>query len=404
MAFDISKFARPNFNLETDSLGTIQCGSLTVGMFSKIQKELKVDNIDSIVFTRKLLHEVGQHTNKGLRQEDRKDKDEIESVPLGDVDINCLADEEIETFAREFIAHNDWLLNTFEAAQHSVTTGEKGENFVSIQPIPIDLPKEDTERDSDYLVRVLCRYLDEQADRTKRMWRPFSGSLFRNTFSNATEDLLKKHVSLSDQLGETLRGLAPELRPHLDSIIEPRYMDIEVPTLPEDPGHETNRRLGDVLDHAEELRPIILQSAELFRSMSDTALQMQVDFNRSARQSLFVSFLVACIATSSLVVTAVYSWWSYENISVKDTQYQHNFREQQAQIHTLVQQQDDRYWQLVGNQDEKFEALVTRHDAQIKRIIESLLAANANQSESDRQLLIEALLKACNLWRTIQIE
>ena len=328
MAFDIRKFARREyFYLETDSVGIIQCGSLTLGMLSKMQKELKSDNIDSVVFTRKLLHEVGRHAKEDEREEDGKDKNETESSPIADIDISRLSDEEIEVFAREFVAHNDWLLETYKNAQRSVGTNEHGEMVVSIQPAAVDLPKEKTERDSDYLVRLLRRHLDEQAERMERALRPFSGALFRNTFSNTTKELFKTHISLSDQLGRTLRGLGTGLTGrNIGRIVNEEYSDTKFPTLPEDPVHETNRRLGDVLDHAEELRPIILQSAELFRNMSDTALEMHADFNRSARRSLRVSFLVVCIATASLVVTAWYWWWSYKQSSVQEAQYQSNLR------------------------------------------------------------------------------
>ena len=312
MAFDFSKLKhRQDFGLETDSLGTIQCGSLTLGMLSKIEKDLKVNDLDSVVFARQLLREVGCHITEREGNEIDNQKHEIENALLADEDIDCISDDEIETFAREFVTHNDWLIKTFEGEKCTIATNENGENVVSVQATPIDLPKEDSERDSDYLVRVLRRYLDEKTTRIRKMFRPVFGSLFRNTFSSATEDLLKKHVSLSDQLGKTLRGLGSDLTgPRLASIVEPRHMDIKVPVLPENPIYETNRRLGDVLDHAEEVRPIILQSAELFQSMSNTALQMHADFNRSARYSLFVSLIVVCIAGVSLVVTALYSWSS----------------------------------------------------------------------------------------------
>ena len=223
----------------------------------------------------------------------------------------------------------------------------------------------------------------------KRMLRPLSGSLFRNIFSNATEGLVKKHVSLSDELGKTLRGLRSGLTgPQMGSIVEREYSNIKIPPLPENPVNETNRRLGDVLEHAEELRPIILQSAELFRNMSDTALQMHGDFNRSARQSLFVSLVVVCIATASLVVTALYSWWSYEQSLVQEAQYQRKLSEQQAQIETLIEQQHDRYQLLLGNQNKQLEAIIERQDAQVEQLIESLQAANTNQS-GERQATID---------------
>ena len=385
MAFDFSKYRQNIFNLETDTLGTIQCSSLTFRMLSNIMKDLKANEMDSIVIARRMLREVGRLIKEGERKEDGKDKDEIESVPLADEDVNSLSAEEIEIFASEIVSHNKWLMETYEGAHRSVTTNEKGEKVGSIQTMPVDLPKENTESDSDYLVRVLRRYFDVQAKRNKRLLKQLTGSYFENIFSDATKDLLKQNVSLSDQLSTTLRGLSSSFtEPHLDSITGPRHLDLMVPTIPENPVHETNRRLSDVLDHAEELRPIIIQLAELFRNMNDTALQMHADFNRSARKSLNVSILVACIATVSLVVTALYSWWSYEQSTVQKAQYQRDFREQQAHFQTLIEQQDDRYRQLLGNQDKQLETLIQRQNAQVERIIYTLRFSNTFQTENDR--------------------
>ena len=392
MAYVFSNYTQRHiFHLETDTLGTIQCSDLTGGMLSNVVKELKSNEMDSVVIARRLLREVGRHFDEGDRNEDGEDKDDTESALLTDEDVNKLSDEEIENFACEFVAHNEWLMTTNEGAHRSVIINEQGENDVSIQSMPVDLQKENTERDSDYLVRVLRHYFDVQAKRNKRLLKHFTGSNFNNIFSDATKDLLKQNVSLSDQLSTTLRGLNSSFTgPHSGSIAEPRHLDLtrhldlKVPTIPENPVHETNRRLSDVLDHAEELRPIILQLAELFRNMNDTALQMHADFNRSARKSLIVSILVACIATVSLVVAALYSWWSYEQSTVQKAQYQRDFREQQAHFQTLIELQDDRYRQLLGNQDKQLETLIKRQDAQYEKIIDSLRVSNTIQSEKDR--------------------
>ena len=378
MASELSKLLpQDSFHLETQSLGTIWCDSLKVGTLSMLEKELKQDDIDSVIFARKLLHEVGRHKEKS--ESEQKDEDATKSAPFSVEDISRLSDEEIEHFSSEFVAHNDWLLETYETTQRSVTTNDEGDKVPTIHRTPIELPKDDAERDSDYLVRLLRRYIDEQAKQINQMLRSFSGSLFKNTFSTATKDLLKKHVSLSDQLRRTLQGFGPSLTgPHIADIVKSDYTGIEIPTLPENPIHETNQRLNDVLDHAEELRPIFIQSAELFRNMSDTAVQMHADFNRSAGKSLFVSVLVGCIAGASLVVTALYSWWSYEQSSLQETQYQRNLREQRAQIQTLVEQQDSQYRQLLDYQGDQLATLIRRQDAQVQQIIESLRADDTN--------------------------
>ena len=396
MASDISKlFHRENFRIDANSLGTIHCGSLTLGMLSEIQKELKADNIDGVAFTRKLLLKVGQRIREEEKHEDGNDKNEAENAPIVEEEVDRLSDEEIQDFAREFLVHNPWLLQSHKDSETSTTTNEQGQMIVSVQPTPIDLPREITEQDSDYLVRVLRRYVDGQTERINRALRPYSGTLFGSPFSNTTRDFFRRHVSLSDQLTRTLRSLGPGVTGrHVGKVVNKDSPEPMFPSPPEDPVHETNRRLGHVLDHAEEFRPIILDSAALFQSMSDTALEMHADFNRSARQSLRISLLVFCVAAASLAVTALYSWWSYEQASVQDAQYQRNLRQQQVEFQNLLEQQDDRYRQLVGNQNRQLQNLIKRHDAQVDRLIESVHAANAVATENDTKEVTEALLRA----------
>ena len=354
-----------DFEFETRSIGTIRCSSLTIGMLSSLERELKNDRIDSLVFTRKMLREIGRHTEIG------EGKGEANSLSLTELNIGSITDEELETFASEFLAHNDWLHTTLEARKHSVSKIRDGEKVIVRQPTQFHSGKIETESNSEYLVRILRRHVDEHTLSIRRIVKPFFGSPFTNTFSNTTKSLLKNHISLSDQLRRTLRSFEPDLTLlNPSGSLEAELTDVRVPDIIESPVAETNRRLGDVLDYARELRPIILQSAELFRNMSDTALQMHADFNQSARRSLFVSCFVACIATISLVVTAVYSWSSYRQSSIQEAQYQRIFSEQQSQIHTLIEQRDNAYRQLFGNQDEQGGTLIGEQGDPVEQVVE----------------------------------
>ena len=192
MAFDISKLKQRHvFSLETESIGAIQCRNLTVGMLSNIQKALKANDLDAVTFARQLLREVGHHNTKRAREETEKDPEEINIAALTDEEIQSISDDEIETFSREFIVHNDWLLETYEGAQRSGTTNNDGENVVTVQPIPVVLPKENSERDSDYLLRVIRRYFDKQTERIRRAFRTISTPLFGSALSSATEKSLE---------------------------------------------------------------------------------------------------------------------------------------------------------------------------------------------------------------------
>ena len=58
---------------------------------------------------------------------------EREGRPITAAEANKLMDEEIEVFAREFLAHNSDLLETYESAKSEARTNQKGERVISIR-------------------------------------------------------------------------------------------------------------------------------------------------------------------------------------------------------------------------------------------------------------------------------
>ena len=387
MPVDLSKLDRVlSFPLETDALGTIHCGSLKAGTLSRIERELQSRELDSVAFTRWLIQQIGRRIRLSETKENHDDRFNPEGRLLTDDEIARLSDDDTQNFARQFVARNQWLLQTYKSGQRAQTTDEKGVKNISRRPTQIEYPRDEAETHCHYLVRVLRRYFDKQSERWKTITRPFFASLVGSTFSNSTKEQLKKHVTLSDQLGRTLEYLDPNVRdPYIAGTLETPDFPFRPPQIPENPAHGTNQRLDDVLDHAEEIRPIILQSAELFRSMSDTALQMQADFTKSARHSLLASFIVICIATLSLFVTAWYSWWSYTRFSVQEAQYERTLSDNRVHIQTLLEQQDERYRQLLTNHASEFQALIERQQPQDLQSTELLLLNETIEIESDLQ-------------------
>ena len=391
MALNVRKLAQIyDFNLNTGSIGTIRCGTITVGNFGKIEEALKADDINGPNFARTVLCQVGHHINEG--------EDEIEGAPLTDADVNVLSDEEIEIFAREFVVHNGWLLESPENAESSKSKNETGKKFVSALPSPVDSPKENGESDSDFLVRVLRHYVTKQTEQlnqlTKSILIPFS----KKIFSDATENLLKRQFVLSDQLKDSLRSFdLGQTGTTVATPVTPPSPELDLSQIPKNPVHETNRRLSDVLRQAEELCPVIIQSAELFRNLNDTVVRMHTDFSKSAQKSLRTSLVLIGIAVTSLVGNVGYLWWNDKQSSVREALYQQNLLDQQMRFESLFEQQDERYRQLLSNQETKIESLIRRQDRQVEQTIQSLLVANKNQSENDRRHFVEALSEALQL-------
>jgi hypothetical protein len=172
MAFDISSLSRLNdFYLETKAFGQVLCGSVNIEMSSKLGKMLKVSDADSIDFIRQLLHLIckktmtGDTENSSQPQENRYTDDEIRQV----------SDDELETFAQYFIAHNGWLLHDPNGNERKVRTNDDGERVVSHTPKISDIPKDDDESYSKYLIRLYRKYFADQKDQLNRMVKAATG-------------------------------------------------------------------------------------------------------------------------------------------------------------------------------------------------------------------------------------
>lgn len=333
MALDLSKFERRHdFDLVTQALGTIRCGTLKAGMLSTVAKLFKNPDEDAVVLSRQILGMVsirGAHSTGDA---------ESEEASLTDEDIQQVTDGEVETFALEFVAHNDWLLHSYDDESRQVSTNEKGEKVVSYSPKIADFPKGENERSSQYLIRVLRHYFEDQGNRLKKMLEPVSGLLASNAFAeqykklveplssrlasglfnNSALEALRRNFSMSDQLQDTIKAFKQNTidREIARATIEPelkplRHFTIPEITIPENPLIETNKRLGSMLDQIGEMRSLAAQSAELIANMNRTALQMQASFISNARSTQKFAQVAIGIAVLSLVFSSVFSWLSY---------------------------------------------------------------------------------------------
>lgn len=154
-----------DFTLETKALGQIQCGSMNAEMHSKLRTTLESRDVDSLVFSRHVLGLVSKKVLTGDIQKGAQAQEEC----FTEEEISSISDEDVEVFAREFILHNGWSPHSYEDADRHVSMNEKGERSVSYTPKTSDLPKGDAESSSDYLVRVLRHYFEEQSKSLKRM-------------------------------------------------------------------------------------------------------------------------------------------------------------------------------------------------------------------------------------------
>jgi hypothetical protein len=167
------------------------------------------------------------------------------------------------------------------------------------------------------LLRVMRRYNELQAARMHNLLKPFR-SLFAKPFlSYSTVDLLRKNLVLSDQLQDSLATFRRASRFGSDEPIFKRE-SLPLPEIPINPAFETNRRLGDLLDYLDRMKPLVVECGELIRNLNDAAIQMLADFGRSTRRADTSNKIIIAFAAASLLVTAVFSVWSFYDSRAQD--------------------------------------------------------------------------------------
>ena len=214
---DLNKFdRRHDFDLETQSLGKIRCGTLKVSTLSATAKSLVNPNDDALLQCRNILQRVGKRIVLS------GDNQHVDETALSDDDIRQVTDEEVEFFSKEFVSHNDWLLRSRENMNDSEGSNEDKKSG----PEASDLTQSGMETNSEYLIRILYRYFEDQGARLKKMleplskgvasfsineqikqlMEPLSAKLSSGVFDASTLESLRQNLSLSDQLKDSLRA------------------------------------------------------------------------------------------------------------------------------------------------------------------------------------------------------
>lgn len=203
MAIDLRCLSRMHdFCLRTRAFGQVLCGAVDEKMLSKLIDTLNLPDVDGLGFTRKLL---GFVCNKGVCETDPS-ASELEKKGITDVGISRLTDDELENFARDFIAHNTWLFLSYTDGDRQFSTNEKGERVVSYFPGKVELPHEEGESNSNYLVRVFRDYFRRRAQReTHRM-----GSLSSKHSVGRFAEEANRHLNQYSALSEMERMLRRE--------------------------------------------------------------------------------------------------------------------------------------------------------------------------------------------------
>ena len=382
MVLNLDKItADHEFELPTLKLGVLKCSSVKLKHLIELETYIKTSEPAGDAFARKLLFSIAQKVH-----DESLETEEAEKRDISVEDLQLVSPEEIELFAAQFIAHNKWML-------HLNVEDETYDEHV--------FPQDSGETNSEYLLRFFQRYTKEQSRRLKDVMAPYRGLSksflkgfeFKSPLSDISKGLITKNMFHSDRLRELSRGFdaLKKVKAAIPATIAPIYDPPHHIKIPENPTFETNRRLNDVLDHMDEMRPLVAESANLIGSMNNAAIQMIADFGRNARRTEIYTWFLIIMAVSSLAITAFFSWSNYELALQAKGENQRVIEKQSIQMINSAVAQEKRFQEFKVSLDAHAQRRLDTQRQQIKILLEAHSEGMKAQSDEDKQAFLNAL-------------
>jgi len=265
--------------LATKSLGRITCAPMTVrqhiNLRTAIAQKHKSAYPDPREFASFLLSVLGK-------------RPDAQESPVSLQEAEGLEDEELEEFATAFLENNQWLSKD------------------------LGVSKADEESYQAYLLKIFKAY-DEKMEGSLGSLSWMNKALaFKlptfNLFSNATLELLKRNESISKTLAGSIGQIhaAEEAVRRLDATrTRPKLPALDYKLL-RNPVHDTNQLLAEVRD-------VMVQAADLTKSLNDTTIAMARDSARANRRIIRVGVISVVVAVVAILVTAFLNWEGLQN-------------------------------------------------------------------------------------------
>ena len=248
------------FELNTEALGRVRCDASAAIMPDNVREQIKAGDLDDPTFVRELLGRFGRRIEEG-----HEDSDNAEiGTPLSEADIQYLTDTEIESFSREIAARNMRIFESYQHAERSEKTDEKGERVSSVKPRKVKFPKNDGERDSDYLVRAVRRYMTEQDRRGKKLIR----YLEKDDLRYLRSPFLKLHDEF-ERIGRSLNPSYADFYKQIERTLEPIRRQHKEIFRAVALSQLTSTRIVEVMKANQHWQQIIAQATASSRMFSD---------------------------------------------------------------------------------------------------------------------------------------
>ena len=398
MAIEVSKIKlQGSFDYQSEELGILQIGPLTLSVMAALEKDAKDKKIDGPSFTRSLLRHVARRRQtEGKIETDQ----EIEDHPLEEADVSRVSEKEIERFAREFLAHNDALTRDSKSAKTGENKRKSGKRRGKEKRKTSDIHKRKDERDSDFLLRAYRRHAEQNLVLMRKRLRELVGGVGRLHFPKSALEAFQRNVSLTQSLNDQIEkfgktvsasGAALEAASRLSSSegaltsadrLE-RFASIPPPPAEiKNPIWETNDRLDNIITQIEALVPLATTAAKLVESMNATTVEMLGHFSQFSRETRFYSFALIVVAVISTTVAAVIAWLNLE--ASRDA--------------------IDEYRNAIAAQQRTLEEVAEFGDVRSEKLLERLLIDQQIRSAENREQLVEALAEALRQSQNDEIE
>ena len=157
---------KDHFDYETKDVGRIRIRSYTMGASGEfgveLSKRVKTSSVDLV---RKLVSIIGRCYDKTTG--------EIQPKNLQPETVKAISDEEIEEIARMFVEKNDWLYKDIENPKYEIIESEQGERVKKVSYEKKEIPREQSETYSEYLIRLIRSYEVEFSSKMSRLGSPF---------------------------------------------------------------------------------------------------------------------------------------------------------------------------------------------------------------------------------------
>jgi len=139
---------KDQFDFRTKKVGRIRIGSNTMRASEEFAVELsKRAKVSSVALVRKLISIIGR------RYDDTSG--ELQSETLDHEIVEAISDEEVDEISRIFIEKNDWLCKDINNPEYEVIESEQGETVNKVSYGKRNIPREESETNSDYLIHLV---------------------------------------------------------------------------------------------------------------------------------------------------------------------------------------------------------------------------------------------------------